>query len=212
MFMVAPLYLLGMQMTKNYNKHLSINEIKMLQDATDYIVIFHCLFSLKSPMAAQVLANDLRAFKVSSQIVIDPLYSKKYGKIGKALNLSILRNTWYFKPQCVIFALADQRSEAIERMDILVELFKYDLPEMNNFDKEQSKPFTQIYPLSKLSDFVLRSLISFFLHLGITKDNIFSWKEGISSLEKNLNNRSFKTFVSSVRQLAVVNDSAKRHI
>ena len=47
-FMADPLYLLAMQMTKNYNKQLSINEIKMIQDATDYIVIFHCLFFLKS--------------------------------------------------------------------------------------------------------------------------------------------------------------------
>ena len=52
-----------------------------------------------------------------------------------ALNLSILRHTWYFTPQCVNFALADQRLEVKERMDILVELLKYDLPEMNNFDK-----------------------------------------------------------------------------
>ena len=80
-------------MTKNSNKHLSFNEIKMLQYATDYILIFHCLFFLKSPMAAQAPANDLRAFKISSQIMIDPLYSKKIRMIGKALYISILRHT-----------------------------------------------------------------------------------------------------------------------
>ena len=101
----------------------------MLQDATDYIVNFHCLFFLKSPMAAQAAANELRAFKISSQIMIDPLYPKKYRKIDKALNLSILRHTWYFTPQCIIFTLADQRLEEKERMDILVVLLKYDLPE-----------------------------------------------------------------------------------
>nr|XP_047127087.1 uncharacterized protein LOC124808057 isoform X1 [Hydra vulgaris] len=212
-FMADSLYLLAMQMTKNYNKQLSINEIKMIQDATDYIVIFRCLFFLKSPMAAQAPSNDLRAFKNLSQNMIDPLYSKKYGKIGKALNLSILRHTWYFTPQCVIFTLADQRLKEKETMDILVELLKYDVLEVNTFDKERPEPFTQVFPLLKLSHFVSQESYLFFFHLSITKDDILAWKEeGMSNLERNLNNRSFKTFMSSVHQLAVVNDRAERHI
>ena len=125
-------------------------------------------------MAAQAPSNDLRAFKISSQIMKDSLYSKKYGKIGKALNFSILRHTWYFTPQCVIFALADQHLEEKERTDILVELLKYDVPEMKSFDKEQPKPFTQVCLLSKLSDYVSQESYLFFLHLGITKDDILS--------------------------------------
>ena len=34
----------------------------------------------------------------------------------------------------------------------------------------------------------------------------------MSNFEKNLNNNSFKTFVSSVGQIAVVNDRAEKHI
>ena len=203
-FMADCLYLLAMQMTSPLNPNLSKDNLDILERSTDFIVFFHAAYFLKSPLAAQAPGNDLSAFKLALQLISDRTYQPKYGEIAKALHKSLIRHSWYLSPQTVIFALVDEDQEEEEKKAILDKLLEYECPKLEDFDLEQPEPPTQVCALSSLADFVTEQSYLFLIYMGFTKEDVVSWKESGSD--------TFCDFAIAVKQLAVVNDRAERHI
>jgi hypothetical protein len=137
-FMADCLYLLVIQMTHKYHTTESdtvkTDTLQMLLATTNHIVFLHGLFFLKSPMASQAPYNDLRAFRIAFQLqIVDDF--KDFAAIGKALNQSLLRITWYLTPQLVILALADRDLKTEFKTKMLDKLLSYDIPEKKDFQK-----------------------------------------------------------------------------
>lgn len=203
-FMADCLYLLTMQMTRNMNPNLCNSSLKMLSQATDYIVYFHAQYFLKSPLAAQAPMNDLNAFKLCFNLMSTPEYKHNFGQVAKVLHNSLLRHCWYLAPQTVIFSLADEDLETEEKMEILNTLLSYDMPTQYEMSKPDSP--IQICALSSISDFVTEESYLFFNLMNIEKDTIMTWKRD------SLVNESYSNFCSYIKAMAVVNDRAERHI
>jgi hypothetical protein len=213
-FMADSLYLLVLQMTQKYHpsdsETVNAETLKMLQAATNYIVFFHGLFFLKSPMAPQAPSNDLRAFRIAFQLqMVDDF--KEFADIEKALNQSLLRHTWYLAPQLVVLALADRELETEVKTRMLNKLLSYDVPEKKDLHKEKPDVHTPVVPMSVLEDFVNEQSYLLFQLLDITKEELLHWKEkGIAACENGGASKSFTYFSKCVSQLAVVNDRAER--
>ena len=115
---------------------LQFGKLYQQQLTSDYIVFFHTMFFLKSPMAAQAPRNDLQGLQVSFMLMTNPLYSK-YARIGKSLHDSLMRHLWYLTPQLVIFALADDDLDNNTKTKILTKLLSFDQPSNNDFEREK---------------------------------------------------------------------------
>jgi len=215
-FMADCLYLLVLQMTQKYHpadsETVREDTLKKLVDATNYIVFFHGIFFLKSPMASQAPSNDLQAFKIAFQLQMMPDL-KDFADIGKALNQSLLRHTWYLAPQLVVLALADKDLETEVKTRMVDKLLSFDFPEKKDLVMEKPAVQTAIVPMSALEDFINEQSYLLFLLLDISREEIQLWQEkGIEACENRGASQSFTYFSKCVTQLAVVNDRAERHI
>ena len=135
-FMADCLYLLVLQMNRAHVPGIDPSVWETVSAATDYIVFFHTMFFLKSPMAAQAPRNDLQGLQVSFMLMTNPLYSK-YARIGKSLHDSLMRHLWYLTPQLAIFALADDDLDNNTKTKILTKLLSFDQPSNNDFEREK---------------------------------------------------------------------------
>ena len=201
------IYLLVLQMLKDLIPGLTEDEWCSISTATDYIIFFHTLFYLKSPLAAQAPNNDLRGIKLAFELMTNSQLTGKYGRIGKALHDSILRHPWYLTPQCVIFAIADVDLDINIRKKILTKLLTFHEPKAEEFEREKPELVGQVSPLSNLDDFVSQESFLFFNKLGISKQEIENWD--VDHIDKS---STFTKFVDAVKNVAVVNDRAERHI
>ena len=167
-FMADCLYLLVLQMNRAHVPGIDPSVWETITTATDYIVFFHTMFFLKSPMAAQAPRNDLQGLQVSFMLMTNELYSK-YARIGKCLHDSLMRHLWYLTPQLVIFALADDDLDNDTKTKILTKLLSFDQPSNNDFEREKPETVAQISPMSSLEDFVSEQSYLYFSKLKIEK-------------------------------------------
>ena len=120
---------------------------------------------------------------------------KDFAAIGKALNQSLLRHTWYLTPQLVVLALADRELETEVKTNVLHKLLSYDVPEKKDMFIEKPAVDSPIVPMSTLDDFVNEQSYLLFLLLDINKEELLFWKEkGIEACENHGMSMSFNYF------------------
>ena len=205
-FMADCLYLLVLQMNRAHVPGIDPSVWETITTATDYIVFFHTMFFLKSPMAAQAPRNDLQGLQVSLMLMTNELYSK-YARIGKCLHDSLMRHLWYLTPQLVIFAPADDDLDNDTKTKILTKLLSFDQPSNNDFEREKPETVAQISPMSSLEDFVSEQSYLYFSKLKIEKKDIENWNFELTNCHS-----TYTKFKHAVNNTAVVNDRAERHI
>ena len=151
-------------------------------------------------------SHDLDAFKLANEMMSNKLCISKYCALGKQLHASLVRHRWHLTSQLVILLIANGDLLLKERAGLAQMLLGFDFPQPDDFDREQPQPPTHVVPMSVLSDIVTKESWLLFPYLSITTGVINSW------IKDNFENDSYRHFQHQVQDLAVLNDSAERHI
>ena len=96
----------------------------------------------------------------------------RFQGIGKALELSLFRHTWYLTPQLVCLSLADEDIDIECRQKVLDRLLSYDCPDDNDFNREVAKLEVEISFDTRLEDLVNKDSYLLFTRLGFSKEEV----------------------------------------
>lgn len=197
-FMADALYLLTLQTTSSVLNVMDEEEKMMVKIASFFIATCYAPWFLQSYLGFKAPANDLCAFKVSTELTV------LYPKLGAALTKSFGLHSWSLTEKLVPVALCDPDLEMEEKMLMVKKLLGYEIPE----EFEKCKPTlpkltasTELHELVGAQSWILLKLNS------IQKEDVQCWvEEGLESSE------SYQKFCKFIRNLVAVNDCVERNI
>ena len=195
-FMADANYLLTLKMTENVIDIMDEKNSKMVDISSKFVSTSYGPWFLKSSMTSKAPAQDLEVFDVAIEL------GEEHPNVVEALKASMLRHTWYLTESLVIISLADPDISKEQKLSILGELVKYDVPDEIHVGKPA---LPKVVKESKLEDFVGDQSWHLFQIIGISKQEVTEWLSG--ELEDK---ETFKKFKEFVLQLHTTNDCAER--